>query len=108
MELRANPGWARSACQAVCTELCEELVRGHGGAGPRCHICSLWWLLQTACPIQRLPVHLPLCLQVTSWLWHYKVSPGPQMSPGHPRLLIPWNTMGTVPGSAVLLWLSTG
>lgn len=38
MELRANPGWA---CQAVCTELCEELGRGRGGASPWCHICSL-------------------------------------------------------------------
>lgn len=57
-------------------------------------LVALWWLLQTAGPVQRLPVHIPLCLQVTGWLWHYKVSLGPQMSPGHPRLLITMEDYG--------------
>lgn len=101
MELRGGPGWAPLACQAVCTELCSGLVRGHRGVSPWCHICSLWWLLQAAGSIQRSPVHPSLCLQVTGWLWHYKVSLGPQMSPGHPWLLIPW-------GQCLALLLCTG
>lgn len=60
-----------------------------GGVSPRCHICSLQWLLQTAGSVQRLQVHASGCLGVTGWLWDYKVSLGPKVSPGRSRLLIP-------------------
>lgn len=79
--------------------------RGHRAVTPQCHICSL---VAAAGSIQRLPVHTSPCLQVCGCLWHCRVSLGPQMSPGHPWLLILWETMGTVPGSAALHGLSTG
>lgn len=89
MEPRGDPGWAWSACQPVCTEVCEELVREGGGVSPRCHICSPQRRLQTAGSVQRLQVCVPRCLRVAGWLWDYKVRLGPKMSPGRSQLLIP-------------------
>lgn len=54
MEPRGNPGWARSVCQPVYMEICEELVWEDGEVSSRCHICFLQWLLQTAGSVQRL------------------------------------------------------
>lgn len=43
----------------------QELLRGHGGVSPWCHICCLWWLLQAAGSILSSPLHTSLWLQVT-------------------------------------------